>query len=80
MIRGQKLAVFVGRRVSLAHQALIHAPAQIGEDTFIGMKALVFRASVGNTCVVEPGCILMGVSVAAGYIKAQLKVTEQKIL
>ncbi len=75
-VEGQKFAVFVGRRVSLAHQALIHGPAQIGDDTFIGMKALVFRACVGNTCVVEPGCILMGVSVAAGYNNAQLKVMD----
>jgi carbonic anhydrase/acetyltransferase-like protein (isoleucine patch superfamily) len=28
------------------------------------MKTLVFRATVGRNCVVEPGCILMGVTVA----------------
>ncbi len=78
-VEGQKFAVFIGRRVSLAHQAQIHGPALIGDDTFIGMKALVFRASVGNACVVEPGCILMGVSVAAGrYVPAGSVLKSQK--
>ncbi len=78
-VEGQKFAVFVGQRVSLAHQAQIHGPALIGDDTFIGMKSLVFRASVGDTCVIEPGCILMGVSVAAGrYVPAGSVLKNQK--
>ena len=63
---GKKCAVYVGRRVSLAHQAQIHGPTYVGDDSFIGMQSLVFRSRVGKGCVVEPGCILMGVSVADG--------------
>jgi len=54
----------VGNRVSLAHQAQIHGPAVVCDDTFVGMKSLIFRSSVGKGCVIEPGVILMGVSVA----------------
>jgi len=68
---GKKYSVYVGNRVSLAHQVQIHGPAYVGDDTFVGMKVLVFRARVGNNCVIEPGCIIMGVSVPAGrYLPA----------
>ena len=54
-VDGRKYAVYVGSRVSLAHQAQIHGPAVILDDTFVGMKVLVFRAYVGKGCVIEPG-------------------------
>ena len=63
MVDGRMYSVHVGKRVSLAHQVQIHGPAVIGDDTFVGMQSLVFRASVGRGCVIEPGVILMGVSV-----------------
>ncbi|PKN35709.1 MAG: carbonic anhydrase [Deltaproteobacteria bacterium HGW-Deltaproteobacteria-19] len=63
-VDGKKYAVYVGSRVSLAHQVQIHGPATVLDDTFVGMKTLVFRAKVGRGCVIEPGCILMGVTVA----------------
>lgn len=63
-VDGKKFAVYVGNRVSLAHQVQIHGPAVVLDDTFVGMKTLVFRAKVGRGCVIEPGCILMGVTVA----------------
>lgn len=47
-VDGRKYAVYVGSRVSLAHQAQIHGPAVILDDTFVGMKVLVFRAYVGK--------------------------------
>ena len=63
---GKRYAVYVGRRVSLAHQAQIHGPAFVGDDTFIGMQSLVFKSRVGRGCVVEPGCVVLGVTVADG--------------
>lgn len=65
-VNGEKYAVYVGHRVSLAHQAQIHGPAVVMDDTFVGMKALVFKSFVGSKCVIEPGVILMGVNVADG--------------
>ncbi|HOP64645.1 MAG TPA: carbonic anhydrase [Spirochaetota bacterium] len=76
---GKKYAVYVGKRVSLAHQVQIHGPAYVGDDSFIGMKALVFKAKVGKNCVVEPGCVLMGVTVADGkYVPAGTTVKNQE--
>lgn len=65
-INGKKYAVYVGNRVSLAHQVQIHGPAAVLDDTFVGMKVLVFRSFVGSGCVIEPGVILMGVKVPDG--------------
>jgi carbonic anhydrase len=65
-VNGKKYAVYVGSRVSLAHQVQIHGPAVVMDDTFVGMKVLVFKSFVGKNCVVEPGVILMGVKVADG--------------
>jgi carbonic anhydrase/acetyltransferase-like protein (isoleucine patch superfamily) len=59
-VNGRKYAVYIGRRVSLAHQVQIHGPAVVMDDTFVGMKVLLFRAFVGKNCVIEPGVILMG--------------------
>lgn len=65
-VSGKKYAVYVGSRVSLAHQVQIHGPAVVMDDTFVGMKALVFKSLIGKNCVIEPGVILMGVKVAGG--------------
>ncbi|MFB3925770.1 MAG: carbonic anhydrase [Syntrophales bacterium] len=77
-IGGGKYAVYIGKRVSMAHQAQIHGPAAVLDDTFVGMKALVFRSVVGRNCVIEPGAILMGVTVADNhYVPAGSVVTTQ---
>jgi carbonic anhydrase/acetyltransferase-like protein (isoleucine patch superfamily) len=70
-VDGKKYAVYVGNRVSLAHQAQIHGPAVVMDDTFVGMKVLVFKSFVGKNCVIEPGVILMGVKIPDGrYVPA----------
>ena len=70
-VDGKKYAVHVGKRVSLAHQVQIHGPSLVGDDTFVGMQSLVFKSRVGSGCVIEPGCIVMGVTVADGrYVPA----------
>ena len=75
---GRKYAVYIGQRVSLAHQVQVHGPAFVGDGTFVGMKSLVFKARVGRNCVIEPGCIVMGVSVPDGrYVPAGTTLTQQ---
>ncbi|MDD5476143.1 MAG: carbonic anhydrase [Syntrophales bacterium] len=62
-VQGKRYAVHVGNRVSLAHQVQIHGPAVVGDNTFVGMKTLVFRSRVGEGCVMEPCVMLMGVTI-----------------
>ena len=49
------------------------------DETFVGMKSLVFKASIGKNCVIEPGCILMGVTIADGrYVPAGSVIKTQE--
>ena len=41
-------AIFVGDKVSLAHGVQIHGPVYIGNDTFVGMKSMIFNAKIGK--------------------------------
>jgi carbonic anhydrase len=77
---GNKYAVDVGERVSLAHQSQVHGPASIGNDAFIGMQAFVFKATIGKNCVLEPKSAAIGVTIPDGrYISAGVVVTDQKV-
>jgi carbonic anhydrase/acetyltransferase-like protein (isoleucine patch superfamily) len=78
-VDGKKYGVYVGTRVSLAHQVQIHGPAVVLDETFVGMKALVFKSFVGKKCVIEPGAILMGVTVSDGrYVTAGSVIRTQQ--
>ncbi|MDD2319888.1 MAG: carbonic anhydrase [Geobacteraceae bacterium] len=77
-VDGKKYGAYVGSRVSLAHQVQIHGPAVVLDNTFVGMKVLVFKSRVGKNCVLEPGAIVMGVTVADGrYVPAGTLVRTQ---
>lgn len=78
-VDGKKYGVYVGKKVSLAHQVQIHGPAVVLDETFVGMKALVFKSRVGKQCVIEPGAIVLGVTVADGrYVPAGSVIRTQQ--
>lgn len=78
-VEGRKYSVYIGNRVSLAHQSQVHGPARVGNDSFVGMQALVFRTELGDHVVVEPGAKLIGVKVARGrYVPALSVITKQE--
>ena len=78
-VGGEFYGVHISEGVSLAHQCQVHGPARIGHDTFVGMQSLVFRATVGNNCVIEPKALVMGVNVPNGrYIPAGELITTQE--
>ena len=76
-VNGKPYAVYIGRRVSLAHQSQVHGPARIDDDVFIGMQALVFKSWVGHNAVVEPGAKVIGVTIPPNrYVPAGMVVTD----
>lgn len=78
-VDGKNYAVYTGERVSLAHQSQVHGPARVGDDTFIGMQALVFNAVVGSNCVLEPGSKVIGVVITDGrFVPAGSVITAQE--
>jgi len=54
-------SVTVGQRVSLAHGCVLHGPCSIGEGSFIGFRAIVFRAAIGAGAFIGHGGIIQGV-------------------
>lgn len=76
-VNGKPYAVYIGRRVSLAHQSQVHGPARIDDDVFIGMQALVFKSWIGHNSVVEPGAKVIGVTIPPNhYVPAGMVVTD----
>ena len=79
-VNGQQYAVYIGKRVSLAHQSQVHGPARVDDDVFVGMQALVFKSWIGRGAVIEPGARVIGVNVAPGhYVPAGTVLTDQKL-
>jgi carbonic anhydrase/acetyltransferase-like protein (isoleucine patch superfamily) len=77
-VQGERYAIYIGERVSLAHQSQVHGPAYIENDVFVGMQALVFKAHIGEGSVIEPAAQVIGVHVPPGrYVPAGLALTEQ---
>ncbi len=77
-VDGQAWSVYVGERVSLAHQSQVHGPAWVEDDAFVGMQALVFKARVGKGCVIEPAAKVIGVNIPPGrYVPAGAVIATQ---
>jgi len=75
-----KYSVYIGDNVSLAHQSQVHGPAKIGNDTFVGMQAFVFKSEIGDNVVIEPCAKVIGVKIESGrYVPAGevIKTQEQ---
>ncbi|HEY9247345.1 MAG TPA: carbonic anhydrase [Candidatus Methanoperedens sp.] len=79
-VGNKKYAVYIGDRVSLAHQSQVHGPASIGDDTFVGMQAFVFKSKVGSNVVLEPGVKIVGVTIPDGrYVPLGMVVNNQSV-
>lgn len=65
-VAGEDWAVYVGRNVSIAHDALVHGPCYIGDDSFVGFKAVVHDAIVGAHCYIGIGAVVVGVEIPDG--------------
>jgi SulP family sulfate permease len=56
-------AIYIGKHVSVAHQALVHGPCFIGDNCFIGFKAVIHNSTLGDHCYVGIGATVVGVKV-----------------
>ena len=55
--------VMIGQRTSLAHGAVVHGPCEIGEGSFIGFGAVVFKARLGRGVFVASRAVVENVNV-----------------
>lgn len=66
MVAGEPWAIYVGRAASIAHDALVHGPCYIGDETFVGFKAVVHDSIVGAHCFIGIGAVVVGVEIPDG--------------
>jgi carbonic anhydrase/acetyltransferase-like protein (isoleucine patch superfamily) len=79
LVEGRGYAIYIGRNVCLTHHALIHGPCYIGDRCFVGFKATVHDAVVGEGCVIGLGAVVLGVSLPADrYVGHNMVIDTQE--
>jgi carbon dioxide concentrating mechanism protein CcmM len=72
-------SVWIGKNASITHMALIHGPAYVGDECFIGFRSTVFNARVGNGCIVMMHALIQDVEIPAGkYVPSGAIITNQQ--
>ncbi|MEM9767440.1 MAG: ribulose bisphosphate carboxylase small subunit, partial [Cyanobacteria bacterium P01_D01_bin.71] len=61
-------AVWIGQNACIAHKAIIHGPAYIGNDVFVGFRSTVFNARLGAGSVVMMHALVQDVEIPAGKV------------
>jgi carbonic anhydrase len=54
-------SITIGKKVCVGHTAIVHGPCTIGDQSFIGFGAKVFKANIGTGCFVSTGALVTGV-------------------
>ena len=76
---GTSYSVWIGKNTSITHMALIHGPAYVGDECFIGFRSTVFNAKVGDGCVVMMHALIQDVEIAPGkYVPSGAIITNQQ--
>ena len=72
-------SVWIGTNTSITHMALIHGPAYVGNDCFIGFRSTVFNAKVGHGCIVMMHALIQDVEIPPGkYVPSGAIITNQQ--
>jgi len=72
-------SVWIGQQVTLAHMALVHGPAYIGDGCFVGFRSTVFNARIGNGCIVMMHVLIQDVEVPPGrFVPSGSIITTQQ--
>ncbi|MGB3402311.1 MAG: ribulose bisphosphate carboxylase small subunit [Microcoleaceae cyanobacterium] len=76
---GRSYSVWVGKDSSITHMALIHGPAYVGDNCFIGFRSTVFNARVGHGCIVMMHVLIQDVEIPSGkYVPSGSIITNQQ--
>jgi carbon dioxide concentrating mechanism protein CcmM len=76
---GKQYSVWIGKNTSVTHMALIHGPAYVGDDCFIGFRSTIFNARVGNNCIIMMHVLIQDVEIPPGkYVPSGSVITTQQ--
>jgi carbon dioxide concentrating mechanism protein CcmM len=75
----QEYSVWIGKNTCITHMALIHGPAYIGDECFIGFRSTVFNAKVGKGCIVMMHALIQDVEIPPGkYVPSGSVIVNQQ--
>jgi len=75
----ENYSVWIGNNASITHMSLIHGPAYIGDDCFIGFRSTVFNARIGKGCIVMMHALIQDVKIPPGkYVPSGAVITTQQ--
>jgi len=76
---GADYSVWVGNGSSIAHLSLIHGPAYIGDNCFIGFRSTIFNARIGAGSIVMMHVLIQDVEIPPGkYVPSGAVITSQQ--
>ncbi len=72
-------SVWIGSNTSITHMTLIHGPAYIGNDSFIGFRSTIFNSRIGEGCIVMMHALIQDVEIPPGkYVPSGSMITTQQ--
>ena len=75
----QAYSVWIGKNTSITHMSLIHGPAYIGDDCFIGFRSTVFNARIGKGCIIMMHALVQDVEIPPGkYVPSGAVINNQQ--
>lgn len=75
----QDYSVWIGKNACITHLALVHGPAYVGDNCFIGFRSTVFNARVGNGSIVMMHALIQDVEIPPGkYVPSGALITNQQ--
>ena len=75
----QEYSVWIGQNTCITHMALIHGPAYVGNECFIGFRSTVFNAKVGDGCIIMMHALVQDVEIPPGkYVPSGAVIVNQQ--
>jgi len=75
----REYSVWIGKNTCVTHMALIHGPAYIGDECFIGFRSTVFNAKVGDGCIIMMHALIQDVEIPSGkYVPSGAVIVNQQ--
>jgi carbon dioxide concentrating mechanism protein CcmM len=72
-------SVWIGKHTTITHMVLIHGPAYLGDECFIGFRSTIFNARVGQGCIVMMHTLIQDVEIPPGkFVPSGAVITSQR--
>ncbi|MEL6441848.1 MAG: ribulose bisphosphate carboxylase small subunit [Cyanobacteria bacterium J06621_8] len=75
----REYSVWIGKNTCITHMALIHGPAYVGDECFVGFRSTVFNSKVGKGCIIMMHALIQDVEIPPGkYVPSGAVIVNQQ--